>query len=297
MLVSLATLLNEYTKRLEAAEVFAPADDAGAILGHVLGFRPETIDQHLEVEVSEPSRNKAERAVQRREKREPLIRIFGSTQFCGLEIRTAEGVFRPIPESVDLVEHTLALLEDSIDEPFRLLDLGTGTGCILLALLHELPNATGLGIDIDERILKVARKNAEANGILPRAEFRQGNWDEAIEETFDLIVCNPPAAITNEIPLLDPEMRDYEPLAALDGGKDGLNAYRHLVRAFERLSEPDGIGVFQVNYKFREAALFQKAGFMTALKLNYRGNPNCLVVTNKERPPSIFDRLRRFWTG
>jgi release factor glutamine methyltransferase len=297
MTARLSTFLHEYTERLTRAGVFSPAEDAKAILAHALGLPPESIDQHLNLIIDEPRREKAERAVHRREKREPLVRIFGMAKFSGLNIKTAEGVFRPTPESIDLVAHALDIFKDRINEPLRLLDLGTGTGCILLALLRALPNATGLGIDVNGHILEVAQANAEANGLKDRVEFLMGNWGDGIKETFDLIVCNPPAAITSEIPSLDPEMRDYEPLVALDGGKDGLNAYRRLVKAFGRLAKPGAYGVFQVNFKHRESALFQKAGFPVSLKLNYRGKPNCLVVSNKKLPCPVCKILRNLFGG
>jgi release factor glutamine methyltransferase len=293
MTVRLGTIFNEYKNRLARAQIFSPEGDTRAIFSHVLDLDPEKIGTLSDLELDQQRLQEAEQILLRREKREPLARIFGATTFCGLKIQTASGVFRPCPETEAMVEHALILLEPRKNEALRILDLGTGTGCVLLALLKALPLATGLGVDIDESILNIARANAEANGLLDRGDFRAGIWGEGIEERFDLVVCNPPAAATGNIPYLSPEMRDHDPLVALDGGKDGLSFFRYIVKDFDRLAKLGGLGVFQAYFRNREASIFRRAGLPTEVKFNYLGNPCCVAVINNRRVCNFFQRVKK----
>ena len=146
---------------------------------------------------------------------------------------------------------------------FRLLDLGTGTGCLLLALLHEWPHATGLGVDIAPRAVEQAQANAKRLGLEDRAAFRANDWLDGTIETFDVIICNPPYIASAEIPALMPEVRDHDPRAALDGGEEGLAIYRLLIPQLPRFLNPQGFAVFEIGQGQAEAvcALFRQAGF------------------------------------
>ena len=148
------------------------------------------------------------------------------------------------------------------DDP-RIIDLGAGTGCLLLALLHELPQATGLGVDIAPRAIEQATINAERLGLSGRAAFQVGNWLDGITGTFDLIISNPPYIAASDIPKLMPEVREYDPLAALDGGADGLDIYRHLIPQLSRFLNPDGFVVFEIGQGQAAAVseMFRAAGF------------------------------------
>jgi release factor glutamine methyltransferase len=145
----------------------------------------------------------------------------------------------------------------------RILDLGTGTGCLLLSLLHELPDATGLGIDIASRAVEQAEANAVALELAARAKFRIGNWLEGITETFDVVVSNPPYIAAGDIPKLMPEVREHDPRRALDGGADGLDAYRLLIPALPRVMNPGALAAFEVGQgqAATVADLFRHAGF------------------------------------
>ncbi len=243
--------------------------------------------------VDEEKKEIAEYLVGRREKREPLIRILGATTFYELTINTAKETFRPCPETEAVIEHMLLAVEQRKNDPFRILDLGTGTGCVLLALLKNMPNATGVGVDIDENILNVARTNAEVNGIQERAGFVEGDWGKGIDEKFDLVVCNPPAAATGNIPYMAPEMRDHDPYVSLNGGRDGLDFFRYAASDLRRLAKPDGLGLFQIYSGHRESQIFHKEGFQTEVKKNYLGNPCCMIVYNNEHRRSLWRRLLR----
>lgn len=178
----------------------------------------------------------------RRLKREPVSRIVGEKEFWSLPLRVTPDVLVPRPETETLVEAAL----DEIGrvggraEPLRVLDIGTGSGALLLALLKELPNATGIGTDISTAALAVARSNAEKLGLSERCTFMACNIAEPLSGPFDLVVSNPPYIARAGIAALDPEVRDFDPRLALDGGADGLDAYRAIASAAPALLRSTG---------------------------------------------------------
>jgi release factor glutamine methyltransferase len=151
----------------------------------------------------------------------------------------------PRPDSETLVQAVLDQIPDRA-APLRLVDFGTGTGCLLLALLHELPKATGLGIDTSAAALAVAQENAHALGLGSRASFREGDWDEGLAPAFEILLSNPPYIPSGDIAALQPEVASFEPRLALDGGTDGLTAYRRLAPAAVRLLAEGGLAAFEV---------------------------------------------------
>jgi release factor glutamine methyltransferase len=178
----------------------------------------------------------------RRLKREPVSRIIGEKEFWSLPLKVTPDVLVPRPETETIVEAAL----DEIDrvgaraDSLRILDIGTGSGALLLALLKELPNATGVGTDISTAALLVARRNAERLTFSTRCVFVACNIAEPLSGPFDLIVSNPPYIARAGIAALDPEVRDFEPKLALDGGADGLHAYRGISAAAPALLRPRG---------------------------------------------------------
>ncbi len=177
---------------------------------------------------------------------EPATRIVGQRAFWTLDLRVTADVLDPRPDSETIVEAALAELGDRRREPLRILDLGTGSGALLLALLSECPRATGLGIDLSEAACAIAKANAELNGLANRTEIRQGRWMEGLEESFDLILSNPPYIESADIPGLSIEVRAHDPLLALDGGADGLTAYRDIVAALPSCLTQGGIAVLEL---------------------------------------------------
>lgn len=177
---------------------------------------------------------------QRRLSREPVSRILGRREFWSLDLEVTPDVLDPRPETELLVEAALDYLREQKRQGDRLtiLDLGTGSGAILIALLRELPHAFGIGVDMSPDAVVVARRNAVRHGVGERASFIVGNWAEAIAGPVDLIVSNPPYLLTAEIAEAACEVRDYDPVLALDGGTDGLTAYRIVVAAWQRLGAP-----------------------------------------------------------
>jgi release factor glutamine methyltransferase len=179
----------------------------------------------------------------RRCAREPLAYITGHKEFWSLEFLVGPGVLVPRPETETIIEQALAVLPDT-SAPLRVLDLGTGTGCLLIAFLKEFRNSTGLGIDCSEEALRIAGTNLAEHHLTDRAEIRAGNWDDNLEGTWDVILSNPPYITSKDLAGLAPEVVRYEPVGALDGGPDGLAAIRKLAAAMAR--RLDGYGFVEI---------------------------------------------------
>ena len=179
---------------------------------------------------------------------EPLARILGTREFWGLPFGLSAATLEPRPETETLVQAVLRHCEKSAgrDRPWRILDLGTGSGCILVSLLTELPHATGIGVDRSRLALATARENAERLGIAGRAFWVAGDWASAISCAFDIVVSNPPYVVTSDIPTLACEVRDHDPLLALDGGPDGLACHRSIVKVLPRLLAPGGRAFLEI---------------------------------------------------
>ena len=199
----------------------------------------------------------------RRLKGEPLYRIKGMREFWSLPFQLNEYTLDPRPESELIVEAVLKWIGPRTKEPWRLLDLGTGSGCLLISLLHELKNASGVGVDIEEKALSMAQNNAELNGVLPRARFQISNWGEGIREEFDIIVSNPPYIPLQEKETLEKAVLTYDPAQALFGGEDGLDCYALLAKTIPHRLAPGGLVVLEigVGQSGSVISLFQEQGF------------------------------------
>lgn len=201
-------------------------------------------------------------ALARRLAGEPLWRVLGAREFWGLSFALTPATLEPRPDSETLIEAALGHLASRRHDKLRVLDLGTGTGCLLITTLREFPLASGLGIDLSPGAVATATGNAARNGVGERAIFRQGDWTDGIAERFDLILSNPPYIGSSEIAGLDPNVREHDPLLALDGGPDGLDAYRALAAALPRHLEPGGLAILEIGAGQEEAvmALMAEAG-------------------------------------
>lgn len=171
--------------------------------------------------------------VQRRCAREPLAYITGLKEFWSLEFEVDRNVLIPRPETETVVEQVMACYPDP-GAPLKILDLGTGSGCLLISLLKEYPAASGLGIDSSTQALAVAARNIARHGLQARARLTESSWMESVDGVWDVIVSNPPYIPSGEIATLEPEVRDYEPVGALDGGPSGLEALKVLAAGFRR---------------------------------------------------------------
>jgi release factor glutamine methyltransferase len=191
----------------------------------------------------------------RRAAGEPLSRILGRREFWSLSLAISPDALDPRPETETIVEAALATFAARRGEPIALLDLGVGSGALLCALLSEFPAARGIGVDVSEGAANVARANVEALGLTNRAEIRLGDWGAGLDGPFDLIAANPPYVRSGEIADLPREVRDHDPRLALDGGKDGLDAYRALLPQIARLLAPEGRFFLEVGAGQAEAVM------------------------------------------
>ena len=219
-------------QQLEDSGIETPDLDARALISRHTGLEQSDFimlrDQLLDSKAIEAINID----VEKRLSGEPVSRILGAREFWGLEFKVTPDVLDPRPDTETLVEAALKWVKSQgLDQkPIRIVDLGTGTGCIPIALLSELPLATALAIDISEEAVAIARHNAEQNGVSERLEVRQGSWMDGLDgENFDLIVSNPPYIPASDIDNLSPEVKNHDPILALSGGNDGLDCYKKII--------------------------------------------------------------------
>jgi release factor glutamine methyltransferase len=272
------TVLDEAASRLRHAGVDSPRAEARLLLAHAMGVRQEDIIAGAQPDDTALARFRA--AVDRRSAREPFAYIVGRREFFSLDFAVGPGVLIPRPESEMLIEEALRRFPHA-DETLRVLDLGTGSGCLMLSFLAKRRNATGIGIDRSDVALGFARRNAEQLGLAGQARFLRGNWGESLNARFDLIFVNPPYVKSSDVPTLAPEVGVHEPATALDGGKDGLEAYRRIAPALRDLLGTSGCAFVEIGEGQVEAvsAIFTNAnleidGTVTDLARIHR----CLVV-------------------
>lgn len=216
------------TGRLDRAGLPGARLDALLLVGHALGLAPDALRRDPGRALDAAARGRLDALLARRaDALEPVSRIVGRREFWSLPFALSPATLDPRPDSETVVEAVLARIADRA-APWRLLDLGTGTGCLLLALLSELPGATGLGIDVARDAVATAAANAAALGLDGRARFVVDDWSAGVTDRFDWVVANPPYIPTGAIDALAPEVSRHDPRAALDGGVDGLDAYRAL---------------------------------------------------------------------
>jgi len=277
--VRIGDLLKQAAQRLAAAGIDGALREARLLLDAACRVPIATQIAFPEREINSTGAQQFGALVARRARREPMAHILGRREFWSLPFQVSADTLDPRPDSETLVQ---AVLDQTPDRSARLrvLDFGTGTGCLLLALLHELPSATGLGIDVSAQALGVARANAEALGLASRAVFRAGNWDDGIAPAFDIVISNPPYIPSGEIAALQPEVAVFEPPLALDGGPDGLAAYRRLAPAAERLLAKGGLAAFEVGLGQSDSV----AGIGQAARLRHiatasdlGGVPRCIL--------------------
>jgi release factor glutamine methyltransferase len=225
------------TRRMRALGFEQPEREASLLLTRASALRAVDLIAAPDAELGEAYR-RVEAFAARRAAGEPLSRIAGRREFWGLDLSISPDVLDPRPETETIVEAALAEMGGRRGEPLRVLDLGVGSGALLCALLSEFPEAIGVGVDLSERAAAMAQSNLEALGLARRATIRVGDWADGLDGGFDLIVSNPPYVRAGEIADLDREVRDHDPTLALDGGPDGLRAYRALAPQLARLLEP-----------------------------------------------------------
>lgn len=256
------------TAQLGRAGVDSAELDARILTGAVLGLDLTGMIAAAGRRLSDDEAARLENYASRRCAGEPVARIVGIKEFWGLKLRLSPETLVPRPDTETVVEAALEVLRlrAKPDGPLRIADLGTGSGAILLALLSELPHAFGVGTDISNPALPTARDNARRSGLLSRTAFVACDYGAALAGPFDLIVSNPPYIRSEDITVLDAEVRDHDPHRALDGGADGLAAYRAIVPDAMRLLAPGGALVVEVGHgqSAEVVRLMTRAGLLPA---------------------------------
>jgi release factor glutamine methyltransferase len=267
--LTLAQARRALARQFRAADLETAELDARVLIGHALGLDHAGLISAAAQPLSAANATQIESLARRRLVGEPVARITRLREFWGLPFIVTADVLVPRPETETVVETALALTGPDRTAAPRILDIATGSGAILLALLSELPNAQGAGTDIDQAALGVARRNAVQLGLADRAEFIASSYGAAIRGRFDLVVSNPPYIASSEIATLAREVRDHDPRHALDGGTDGLNAYRAIAADAMRLLAPGGFLVLEIG----QGQENDVAQLLTNAELALRGEP------------------------
>jgi release factor glutamine methyltransferase len=261
---------------LRDAGIDSPRREARLLLGHALGLPVATLlrDPHALADAAD-----YDVLIARRAAHEPLAFITGRREFWSLDFAVSSATLIPRPESETLIEAALAAFAHRAP-PTRILDLGTGTGCLLLSALHEFPTAFGIGTDRAPGAAILASANAAALGLADRTAFLCGDWAAPLDARFDLVLCNPPYIPTSDIDGLMPEVACHEPQTALDGGADGLEAYRRTVPSLPALLQPEGVAVLElgIGQAAAVAALAAESGLVATTRPDLNGIARALVL-------------------
>ncbi|HUB14243.1 MAG TPA: peptide chain release factor N(5)-glutamine methyltransferase [Acetobacteraceae bacterium] len=282
---SRAGLINEGSAVLRAAGIENPRLEARLLLALALRLPVAAL-------LRDPQAA-ADRAcfaglIARRAAHEPLAHLTGQREFWSLRFAVSRATLIPRPDSETLIEAALAAFVHR-PPPGRVLDLGTGTGCLLLAALHEFPGAFGVGVDRAPEAAALAAANARALGLADRAAFLCADWAVSLAGRFDLVLCNPPYIPTCEIDALAPEVALHEPGSALDGGSDGLAAYRRIIPSLRRLLRPGGVAVLELGAGQAPdvTALADEFGLIVTTRPDLAGIPRAMVLqsaTDAKKP-------------
>lgn len=271
--MNVAAALDHITQILATAGIESPRREARLILAAAHGTDAAGL---LRLTETEPK--KFDPLLQRRAAREPLAYILGRKEFWGLEFAVSPATLIPRPDSETLIE---AALEIFLGRAVRnILDLGTGTGCLLLAALCEFPDAFGIGLDVTESAAALARKNAASLGLRHRAAFLVADWAAPIAAKFDLVLSNPPYIPAPDLAGLMPDVQNYEPRSALDGGPDGLACYQTIIAALPAILAPAGAAILElgIGQAPQVAAMARNAGYSTQTRADLANIPRALVI-------------------
>ena len=274
----------------EQAAIESPALDARLLIGHALSLGHTALATSSDRQLTLNERDAIARLVARRLNGEPVARIVGEKEFWGLPFKLSPAALVPRPDTETLVEVALAAIDADKRRNDNLLiaDLGVGSGAILLALLHELPNAYGVGTDRSADAIATARDNAAALGLSSRTAFAMMDFGAALNRSFDLVVSNPPYIASDDIASLARDVREHDPHLALDGGGDGLEAYRAIARQAAGFLRDDGIIAVEIgrDQTADVVAIFEHGGdfTMATTRADLAGIPRALLFRRTASP-------------
>jgi release factor glutamine methyltransferase len=272
--------LADATAALAAAGIESARLDARVLVAHALGLEAAALLTGGGRGLSDDESRTVAGLIARRRRGEPVAHIVGTREFWGLSFKVSRDALIPRPDSETLIDAALASLADRA-RSLAVLDLGVGTGCLLLALLTELPQAWGVGVDVSAPALKLARANAAALGLADRAFWVEADWTSGLGGRFDLVLANPPYVRDDEIATLAPEVARYEPRIALAGGVDGLASYRMLSRQLGAVLAPHGVACVEVGHGQAApvAGLLRAAGLAVRdIRRDLAGIERCIVA-------------------
>jgi len=282
---TLQSAWREIRKQFTDAGIDTPTLDARLLVQSVLGLTHEELLMRPHQPLTPEQESTLASYTARRLKHEPVSRILGKRGFWKSFFKVTPATLDPRPDSETLIEAALKHVDKN--KPLTILDLGTGTGCLLLSLLQELPQATGIGVDISAEAIDVAKENAESLGLTDRASFMSIDWNELQATPFDIVISNPPYIALAEEENLAPEVRDYDPATALFGGADGLDCYRDIVRLLPRVLKLDGLLFLEIGATQAKdvKGITGQAGLtMLHTIADLAGHDRCLVARYTPRP-------------
>jgi release factor glutamine methyltransferase len=278
-------VIQRSTEFLQQKGVESPRLQIELMLAHVLQLPRLKLYMNFDRVLLDEDVNRLREMVRRRAAREPLQHIVGTTSFCGLEIKCSAAALVPRPETELLAERAWQFLKGSgtVAQDAKALDFGTGTGCIAIALAVNVPGVTVYALDISGDALSLARQNAEVNGVAGRIHFLHGDGFSALpaELRFDVLVSNPPYIASGEIPTLQPEVREFDPRLALEGGGDGLDFYRRIAQEAPPFLERDGKAMLEFGDGQSEAVknIFENQKWIVEeIVADYSSRPRILIA-------------------
>ncbi len=286
MTADLRAALDAATGRLAAAGVAGAARDARLLVAEAAGLAPDRLALALDAPLAPDQAARLDAMLADRARRRPVAQILGRRLFWGRRFEVTGAVLDPRPESETLIEAALAG-----PPPARVLDLGVGSGALLLTVLAERPEAGGLGVDASPGALAVARRNADRLGLAARVELREGDWFEGVAGVYDLVLCNPPYVPREAIADLAPDVRDWEPHSALTPGPTGLEAYQAIAPGLRAHLAPGGRALFEIGAGQAEAvcAILRGAGLSDlAILPDLDGRGRVVAVGGRGIQPSGF---------
>ena len=269
--------------RLAEAGIETASVDARVLLEFALARPQVWLHANPEALIVAADLDRFEGLLARREQRQPVSQIVGRREFWSLSFDVTRDVLTPRPDSETLIEAVLEQLPDRT-APIRILDLGTGTGCLLLTLLSEYGSATGVGIDVSPAALQVAARNGQKLGLDARVDWMLGQWDTQLDANFDVVISNPPYIESGALAALDRDVVDYEPHLALDGGADGLDAYREILTHMADVLAANGLLAFEIGEGQADAITILASGAGLNLRAARQDLSNILRVLVFDRP-------------